>query len=158
MKNLNNLLTVLLENNIDFVLIGGYAGALYGSSLVTKDIDICMDLSPENIAKLRSILKNHHPVHRMTPKKLSFLVHPENLQDVKNLYLSSDLGPLDIISDVIGVGDFKKVKANAVAIQLFGHVCNVISMEDLILTKKSMDRDKDKLAVKELESIIKKKK
>lgn len=45
MKNLNNLLTVLLENTIDFVLIGGFAGALYGSSLVTKDIDICMDLS-----------------------------------------------------------------------------------------------------------------
>ena len=41
MRNLNNLLKLLLENDVDFVLVGGFAGAVYGSSLVTRDLDIC---------------------------------------------------------------------------------------------------------------------
>ena len=151
MKNLNNLLKLLLEQKIDFVLIGGYAGTVYGSSLVTKDVDICMAFSEEALVKLRHILKNYHPVHRMTPKKISFLEYPTDLNEIKNLYLSSDLGPLDILSEVIGVGDFKKVKGNATQIQLFGYSCNIISLDDLIQTKKAMGRDKDKLSVRELE-------
>jgi hypothetical protein len=32
---LNQLLKILAENQIDFIVIGGFAGVLYGSSMVT---------------------------------------------------------------------------------------------------------------------------
>jgi hypothetical protein len=158
MKDLNNLLKILLENDIDFVVIGGFAGAFYGSSLLTKDLDICMACSPESVQKLRILLKDHHPVHRMTPEKLSFLEHPEKLDGLQNLYLTSDLGSLDVLSNVIGVGDFEKIKSNAFQTNLFGHSCKIISIDDLISSKKAMKRDKDKIAVQELEIIKEKKK
>ena len=155
MKNLNNLLKLLLENNVDFVLIGGFAGALHGSSLVTRDIDICALCSPETITQLRDILKDLHPVHRMTPQKLSFLENPQSLNNVKNIYLSCNLGVLDIISEVTGVGNFERVKSKAIKVSLFGHTCNVISIDDLIKAKKAIGRSKDLIAIKELEAIKK---
>ena len=42
MKNLNNLVHVLQNANIDFVIVGGYSAVLHGSSMVTQDLDICI--------------------------------------------------------------------------------------------------------------------
>ncbi|MBS1983747.1 MAG: hypothetical protein JST16_06205 [Bdellovibrionales bacterium] len=33
---------------IDFVVVGGFAGVLHGSSLVTRDLEVCTLLTPEN--------------------------------------------------------------------------------------------------------------
>lgn len=156
MNNLNNLLRLLLEKNIDFVLIGEFASAVYGSTMVTRDIDICYACTPDNLNSLRDLLKDLHPIHRQTPQKLSFIEIPENLQGVSNLYLNTDLGTLDIVSQVTGVGDFDHVKKNAIEISLFGHKCKVISIDDLIKSKKAIGRNKDLLVVEELEKIKKK--
>lgn len=40
-KNLNLLLKALLEADLEFVLIGGYAAVVHGSSQVTRDLDLC---------------------------------------------------------------------------------------------------------------------
>ena len=53
---LNRLLKILAENEIDFIVIGGFAGVLYGSTLVTRDLNICSLLTPENLEKLRKVL------------------------------------------------------------------------------------------------------
>lgn len=155
-KNLNNLLKLLLEAKFDFVLVGGFAGMVYGSSLVTRDLDICIACTEDNVKNLRTILNDLHPVHRMTPQKLSFLNYPETLTDIRNLYLNTDLGTIDILSTIIGVGDFDLVKKNATPLKLFENLCYVISIDDLIKTKKAMGRNKDKMAVEELEIIRKK--
>ena len=68
MRNLKELLKILLENNIDFVLIGGFAAVVHGSTLVTQDLDICTAITNDNVSKLRNALKNLNPRHRMNPK------------------------------------------------------------------------------------------
>ncbi|MFH1223208.1 MAG: nucleotidyltransferase [Pseudomonadota bacterium] len=158
MKNLKDLLEVLLKSKIDFILIGGYAGVVHGSSVVTQDIDICAVLTPENIKKLRMCLKDYDPSHRMTQKKLSFLRYPEKLNGIKNLYIETNLGVLDIIGDVSGVGSFEDVKKNAVEIKLYGHKCRVISVDDLIKSKETLKRPKDLIVAAELKSIKRSKK
>ena len=50
------LLSKLVENDFDFIVIGEFAAAAYGSSFVTSDLDVCAVLTPENIEKLRMIL------------------------------------------------------------------------------------------------------
>lgn len=156
MENLKELLNLLIENDIDFVLIGGFAGVVHGTSSVTQDIDICATLTKENIENLRKILKPYKPKHRMTVKKLSFENYPKNLEGINNLYLDTKLGQLDILSNVIGVGDFNLVKKNSIEISLHGHKCRVISINDLIKSKKCMNREKDKAILEELNYIISK--
>ena len=151
MQDLKKLLKVLLENDLDFVLIGGFAAVVHGSTLVTQDLDICTSMSIENIEKMRSILKDYNPIHRMNRKAaLSFLDHPKSLEGLNNIYLDTDLGVLDILSSTEPAGDFETIKNNSIQVNIYGHKCNVISIVDLIKVKKHMKRPKDLQAVEEL--------
>jgi predicted nucleotidyltransferase len=153
MKELTDILLLLAERGVDFVVVGGYAAAAYGSSLVTQDVDICCDFSPENLLRLQDALKEHHPVHRMTPKRLPLLLTPEGCRGLKNLYLETDVGQLDCLGFVLGVGDFQVVKQQSIPIDMDGVECRLIELETLIKAKKAMGRPRDLLAVQELEMI-----
>jgi predicted nucleotidyltransferase len=156
MKDLNQLLRFLLENKLDFVLVGGIAGVVHGSAQVTQDLDICLLTKAAAVEELRRILAPLHPKHRMTPQKLSFLTEPRDISAVNNIYLDTDLGPLDILSEIKGVGNFERILASSTLAHVFGLPCKVISLDDLITTKKAMGRIKDKAALVELLAIKKK--
>ncbi len=153
MQNFSHILQRLADAGLDFVLVGGFAAISHGSSYLTKDVDICAVLTPENIAKLRQALAEWNPKHRMTPQKLSFLTHPPMGQPLNNLYLQTDHGVLDVISTVLGVGDFERLKREAEELEVDGQRYYVISLGDLIVAKEAMGRDKDLLTAKELRVI-----
>jgi predicted nucleotidyltransferase len=152
-NDINRLLQRLCDAEIDFVIVGGFAAMLHGSSLLTRDLDVCAVLTRENVAKLREILRDLHPVHRLSEPKLSFLDNPGPDVEVRNLYLRTDFGPVDLLSNIAGIGDFESVRANAVEVELFGRRCRVISLDDLIRAKEALKRDKDHLAVIQLRAI-----
>jgi predicted nucleotidyltransferase len=149
-SDLNNLLQRLCDANIDFVIVGGFAAMLHGSSLVTRDLDVCAVLTRENVAKLREMLRDLHPTHRLTPQKLSFLDNPDPNVEVRNLYLRTDFGPIDFLSSIAGIGNFESVRANALEVELFGRHCRVMSLDDLIRSKEALGREKDREAVRQL--------
>ena len=153
MKSLHLLLQRLADAGFEFVVVGGYASVLHGSSYVTDDLDICAVLTPQNVEILRTALADLKPWHRMTHQKLSFLDHPPVDQSVNNLYLETEGGILDVISNVLGVGDYQRLRQSAVEVPLFGRKCLVISLEDLIAAKEAMGREKDLLTAKELRAI-----
>ncbi len=124
----------------------------HGSVLVTRDLDICVLLTDETVGKLRSILADWHPKHRLTPQKLSFLEFP-TAGSVENLYLETDFGVVDILSSVLGVGDFHRLRESAEDYEIGGRTYRVISLGDLIIAKEAVGREKDLLAVKELRAI-----
>lgn len=157
MQNLKALLERLLESKVDFVLIGGFASVVYGSTNVTQDIDICAAMTDENITSLRQALADLNPKHRMNPSfKPSFLDHPQDLKGWNHIYLQTDLGILDVLSEVPPAGTFSEIKSRAVEVSLYGHKCKVISIDDLIQIKGSMKRPKDLQVLSELEAIRRK--
>jgi hypothetical protein len=151
--DINQLIQRLNEADVEFVIVGGFAGMLLGSSIVTQDLDVCAVLSHENVDRLRAALRDLHPSHRLSSPRLSFLDNPDPGTQVQNLYLRTDLGPLDILSSILGVGDFERVRSRAVEVELFGRPCRVMSLEDLIRAKETLGREKDLLAAKELRGI-----
>jgi len=150
---LSQLLQRLCDADIDFVVVGGFAALLHGSTLVTRDLDICAVLSHSDVAKLRQALRDLNPRHRLSSQKLSFLDIPDPGVEVRNLYLETEIGTVDVLSSILGVGDFERVRAAAIEIEIFGRRCRVISLDDLITAKETLARDKDVLAAKELRSI-----
>ena len=157
MQNLRELLRTLLENEVDFVLIGGFAAVVHGATLVTQDLDICAAITEDQVNKLRKALKDLHPRHRMNPNaKHSFLEYPKIIKGTNNIYLETDLGILDILSQTEPAGSFDEIKNRSLEISLYGYKCRVISIEDLIQIKKEMKRPKDLQAVEELQIIQKK--
>jgi hypothetical protein len=155
---LNRLIERLSDADIDFVVVGGFAGMLHGSTLVTRDLDVCVLLSAENVARLREVFRDLKPRHRFSSPKLSFLDNPEPGVALNNLYLETELGPIDLLGSIKGVGDFARVREASMEIELFGRCCRVISIEGLIQAKQAMGRDKDLIAVKELRAIAEKQK
>lgn len=153
MKKLADIVSLLAKHDVDFVVVGGYAVAAYGSSLVTQDVDICCDFSPENLMRIQEALEGQHPVHRMTTKRLPLVLTPEKCKGLKNLYLDTDAGQLDCLGSVLGVGDFDAVKERSFKIDLDDAECQLIDLDALIDAKKAMGRPRDLMAVQELEAI-----
>jgi hypothetical protein len=77
---------------------------------------------------------------------------------MKNLYLETELGPIDFLGSILGIGEFERVRAASIEIELFRHRCRVISIQDLIQSKEALGRDKDLIAARELRAIVEKQK
>ena len=154
MQDFGQLLARLADAAVPFVIVGGYAAVAHGSAYITKDVDICIVLSAENIERMRTALKDLQPHHRMTPQRLSFLDFPPRGQPLNNLSLHTNLGVIDILSSVLGVGDYEQLRENAEMVEVDGRQYPVISLEDLIKAKEAMGRDKDMLTAKELRAIL----
>jgi predicted nucleotidyltransferase len=152
-SDLQKLLQRLDDAGVEFVLVGGYAAMLHGSSLLTRDVDVCAELSADTIEKLREALRETNPVHRLSSPRQSFLVVPEPGASLDNLYLNTDLGTLDLLGRITGVGDYARVARDAVDVEIFGRRVRAISLDDLIAAKEALGRDKDLIAAKELRAI-----
>jgi hypothetical protein len=110
-------------------------------------------LTLENIEKLRKALADLRPFHRTVHEKLSFLEHPPVAEKLVNLSLETDAGVVDVLGNIVGLGDFDVLSQNAIEVPLFGRLCRVISLEDLIKAKEAMGREIDLLTAKELRAI-----
>jgi predicted nucleotidyltransferase len=152
----SQLLARLVDSGFQFVIVGGYAAVAHGSAQVTRDVDICAALTSENVETLRRTLAPWKPRHRMTPQRLSFLDFPPAGTPLENLYLQTDLGVIDILSSVLGVGGFERLKSKAEKLEIEGRVHWLISLEDLIQAKEALGREKDLLVAKELRAIAEK--
>ena len=117
MIDINRLLQRLCDADIDFVIVDGFAATLHGSSLVTRDLYVCATLSSENVAKLRNALRDLKPAHRLTSQKISFLDNPDPGTEIRNLYLRTDFGPVDILTSIQGVGEFDRIRAASIEVE-----------------------------------------
>lgn len=158
MVELNRLLQTLCDAEVDFVIVGGFAAMLHGSSMLTRDLDVCMVLTDANVAKLRSTFRHLHPIHRQTTQRLSFLDTPDPGVPLKNVYLQTDLGPLDVLGSIAGFADYAEVRQNAVPFELFGRRVFVIAIDDLVRAKEALGRPKDLIVAQELKAIVEKNK
>ncbi|MDH7503543.1 MAG: hypothetical protein QHJ82_12640 [Verrucomicrobiota bacterium] len=89
----------------------------------------------------------------MTPRKLAFRVADIDQRSIKNLYLQTDYGVLDCLSEIAGVGSFVTVAERSVAIDLPIGRCRVLSLSALIDAKAAMNRIQDRLALIQLKAI-----
>ncbi|HNS22983.1 MAG TPA: hypothetical protein PKH24_20965 [Sedimentisphaerales bacterium] len=153
MNSIETLLTRLLEHQVDFVLVGGFAAVAYGSTLMTQDLDVCLRFETDNLTRLQESLADLHPTHRMTPKRLPWQLTVEVCKDLKNLYLTTDLGQLGCLGMIQAIGDFEHVKKHSVAVPLPAGICRILDLDALIRSKEAMNRPRDRETVVQLKAI-----
>jgi hypothetical protein len=152
-QNDKALLTRLNQHGVEFVIIGGVCGVLHGVPLVTFDLDVCCPFSPENVRRIEAAVKDLHPCHRLTPDKLPLEFSRELVARLKNLYLQTDLGKLDCLSEVAGIGDYQAVLKCSVAHRTSHGEFRMLSLDALIMAKEAAGRGRDLAAVKVLRAI-----
>ena len=153
MNNPETLLENLIQNEAEFVIVGGYAALAHGCTLLTQDLDICCRFTPDNLLKIQEALKDLHPCHRMTPARVPLSLTSGTCHGLKNLYLDTDWGVLDCLSEVTGLGNYEDVLAESVEIQLPFGACRLLSRDALIRSKTVMGRPRDLEAVRQLQFI-----
>jgi hypothetical protein len=153
-QNLSELTRKLVEAQVEFVLIGGFAAVAHGATLVTRDVDICCRFSEGNLSRLQKALSELHPVHRSRPD-LPLELTTEQCTRLKDLHLKTDLGVLDCLGEVLGIGDFEAVLRQSVEVELPFGVCRILGIDGLICAKEAMGREHDRITVRQLREIKK---
>ncbi|MGO8837413.1 MAG: hypothetical protein ACLQAH_01155 [Limisphaerales bacterium] len=95
-----------------------------------------------------------HPVHRSQPD-LPLALTPEQCASLKNLYLKTDLGVVDCLGEVLGIGSFEAVWKHSIEVELPYGKCRILDIDALIRAKEAMNRDHDRITVKYLIEIKK---
>jgi hypothetical protein len=135
-----DLLRVLREHEVDFVLIGAFALAFHGAPRGTKDVDIVPDPQPENIAKLWQALE----ALDATPL--------DGLPAGGNWVLHTRFGRLDVMQWVAGVDSYDELRARAVVDEPpeIGLPIAIAGRDDLVTMKEEAGRDQDLIDIRAL--------
>ncbi len=148
-----SLLRRLIGAGVDFIVVGGYAGVVHGCTLLTQEIEICCNFSPGNLLALQEAIADLHPVHRMTPGRQPLELTAENAGQFRNLYLDTDLGYLDCLSEIQGLGGYDEVAKASQTIEIDGLPLRVLTIDALIVAKEAMNRPRDREAIRQLRAI-----
>ncbi|HEY3305597.1 MAG TPA: hypothetical protein VGL70_18895 [Candidatus Binatia bacterium] len=71
-----------------------------------------------------------------------------------NFTLTTDLGDVDILGEVTGLGSYEKLLPVSEEMEVFGLGCKVLTLEGLIKAKKVAGRTKDLMLLPELEALL----
>ena len=149
------LLTTLAAHDVEYVLIGGLAGALHGSPATTNDADICPRRSPDNLARLADALVDLDARVRTDtePAGLTFDRSAEFLEVVELLNTTTNAGDLDIAVTPIATGGYDDLAERAVRFDVDGVEVLVASLDDIIHSKRTAGRAKDLATLPVLEAL-----
>lgn len=153
MPDLESLLHRLIQGEVEFVVVGGFAAVAHGVSLPTQDVAVCCRFTPENLLRLQGAIADLHPVHRMVPARPPLRLTVETCAGLRNLYLDTDWGQLDCLGEILGVGGYQDVAAHSVPVELAGGVCRILAIDALIRAKEAMGRQRDREAALQLRAI-----
>ncbi len=123
---------VLCDANVEFVVVGGVAASLHGSARLTYDLDICYARTRENLHRLALALAPYHPRPRGFPVGVPFVWDETTLHNATILTLDTQLGEIDLLAEVAGLGDFDRVSENAVVVEIFDRQIQALDLEALV--------------------------
>ncbi len=143
------LLGALDRNGVDFVIIGGVAGLVHGSSYPTYDLDVVYARDKANLARLVAALEEIGVVLRGAPPDLPFQLEVRTLENGANFTFETEWGSFDILGDAAGMRAYDALRADARIDRIGEITVRVASLSDLIAMKRAANRVKDKLMVEE---------
>ncbi len=152
MQHLNHLLARLVKAEVEFVLVGGLAAAMHGSTLTTRDVDVCCRFSEANLMRIQQAFEDIHPVHRMRPD-IPLALTSAQCAVLKNLYIKTDLGIVDCLGDVLGIGGFDEVLSHSTQIEMPAGVIRILDVDTLIKAKEAMGRPHDLITIQQLKAL-----
>lgn len=142
-QDFRELLQLLNSKRIEYLVVGGYAVALYGYPRATGDIDIWIAISKDNAQKTVEALK-----------EFGFDV-PELKEELflekgKNIRMGAPPICIEILTSIDGV-EFPECYKNKNTLTIDGIEINFISFQDLKKNKKASGRMQDLADLENLE-------
>jgi hypothetical protein len=147
------LLAALHHGGVDFVIVGGVAATIHGSSRLTADLDVVYARTDENIRATVHALESLSPYLRGAPPGLPFRFDFETIRRGLNFTLTTDAGPIDLLGQIAGCGSYADLLPHTLIVEIFGLPLRCVDLETLIRAKRAAGRPKDLEVIAELESL-----
>jgi hypothetical protein len=134
------------KNQVKMILVGGGAVNFHGYQRHSADVDFWIEISEQNLSKLL-----------LTFQEMDYQI-PEFPQDVKEgkQNISVKISPvleLELITNFNPGKSFEEAYNESVTVEKKGYNYRVLSLSDLIMSKISTGREKDKMDIDELHKI-----
>ena len=142
-KEFEKLLRLLNRNKVKYCIVGAYAVAFYGRPRYTKDIDIWIDPTPENVKKANEALAEFGSPYLLT------INNPEEI-----LQIGVEPNRIDILQHLERV-TFSNAWESRIT-DNYGEIgVNWIDIDNLIRAKELIDHPRHKEDVKILQEVKK---
>lgn len=153
MSGIEQLLEALAKSQVTFVVVGAYAAIMQGSSQRTDDLDICYERSRDNYQRIVRAIAPFRPRLRGIAEGLQAPFDERSLAQGTNFTLATDLGYLDLLGEMSGVGGYKEIVGDAKPVNLGSFTCLIASLDTIIRSKEAADRPKDRAVLPELKAL-----
>ena len=143
-QDYKEMLSLLLDNKVEFLLVGAYALAIHGFPRATADIDILVKPNPENASNLfKTLEKFGAPIENISTDDFA---RP-------GIILQIGVAPrrIDIITKIDGLTYDEAAKEKEI-IKIESLSIPVISKQNLIINKLATGREKDKIDAENLKN------
>jgi hypothetical protein len=137
------VLDVLNSHGVRFVLIGGFAGRLWGSNLITGDLEICYARDGKNHAALAAALRDLGACLPDAATKFPLLLDAKTLESGDDLVFETRAGILQCLATPPGSGGFLDLIRGATEMTVDSTPIRVAALEDLIRMKRLTGRLQD---------------
>ena len=147
---------ILNEERVEYVIVGGFAAVIRGSSLPTRDIDIVPSRVSENLDRLARALTRMNAEIRIDGGSVPTRIDGAFLANMPfMLNLVTDFGEMDLTFTPAGrAGGFDGWRVGATIETVSEGVTVVVaSLDDVIDSKQAANRAKDHLSLPYLESL-----
>ena len=157
--NMFELLKMLDEAKVEFVLVGGLAVALHGYLRVTMDVDVVLAMEVENLQRFLAAAKASG-LHPTIPVEIDSLAKPELIEQwyrEKGMLAFSLRGSqtMATVIDILirPVVPFADLRRAATMVEVGSISIPVASIDHLIAMKTGTGRSKDAIDIEELRKI-----
>lgn len=147
------LIVMLKQQKVDFIVVGGVAASLHGSARSTQDLDIVYRRSDENISRLIALLEPHSPYLRGVPPGLPFVLDGKTVKSGLNFTLTTDVGAIDLLGEIAGGGTYEDLLPYTESMEAGNVVFDCVNLDKLIHLKRAAGRPKDLEVIAELEAL-----
>ena len=146
------ILRLLVEAEVEFVVVGMAAGILQGAPAITLDLDIVHRRSAENVNRLLMVLRRIHAFARNDERRIA--PNASHLLGPGHILLSTDNGDFDCLGTVDDNKGFEDLLPLSRAISLDGSEIRVLDLVTLIEVKRRAGRPKDLALLPVLEATL----
>lgn len=139
------MLQVLRDHEVRFVVIGGYGAILHGAPHVTDDLDVVPEVGAKNLEHLVDALRDLDARIRTAsdPDGVPFSFNARSLGEVRVWNLTTRIGNLDITFVPSGTEGFDDLRRDLVVIDVRDVDVPVASLADIIRSKEAAGRPRD---------------
>lgn len=148
------LFRALAEHDVEYVTIGGIAVQAHGGQRVTRDLDIAIATSSENMARLAAALSDLDArVLGPDGRRSRSVPAAALLGSGDRWHLASPHGRLDVLTLPAHLGSFAELRARAHEVRLGDVTVPIADRADLMKMKQAAGRPQDLADLRLLEAL-----